>query len=523
MLHVQIILLFMAVVLHDAWWGASIGSAGRASSRHAFAGGWEVLAAVGPMLVLAATTWLVLGNLSRDVERRGSWRAAVRSERVVSGSRWLAVLLHACNILVIGLLDVVRGGVGDLVALDELLVILLPLVVFATGWWAYYPIDRTLREAAMLRMLDQGRPVFPSPTRRQYVVMNFRHQVLLSLVPIALMAVWGEAVERGLRWAASARSIPASLSSRLSDPETLGLVYTALQIVGIAAVFTLSPLLLRRIWDTVRLGPGPLRARLAAICGGAGVRVRDLLVWRTHGSMINGAVIGLIAPLRYILLTDALLEHLPSRQIEAVMAHEVGHARHRHLPWLAVSMLLGMVGAAVVLSLAVAGLAELAELGGRPLPAVLFSTGLVDSTVALGTVVLGLVWFGFVSRRFEWQADAFAVQQLSLTPPAADEGPTLWDVQPPTGHPAGRAATVTPEAVSAMTGALDAVAELNHISRQSRSWRHGSIAYRQRRLRAIVGEPVDQLGIDRRVRWLKRGLALALATLIAALAWSRWG
>lgn len=74
-----------------------------------------------------------------------------------------------------------------------------------------------------------------------------------------------------------------------------------------------------------------------------------------------------------------------------------------------------------------------------------------------------------------------------------------------------------------MTGALDAVAELNHISRQSRSWRHGSIAYRQRRLRAIVGEPVDQLGIDRRVRWLKRGLALALATLIAALAWSRWG
>ena len=32
-------------------------------------------------------------------------------------------------------------------------------------------------------------------------------------------------------------------------------------------------------------------------------------------------------------MSDALLESLSDRQIEAVFAHEVGHGRHRHLWW----------------------------------------------------------------------------------------------------------------------------------------------------------------------------------------------
>ena len=70
---------------------------------------------------------------------------------------------------------------------------------------------------------------------------------------------------------------------------------------------------------------------------------------------------------------------------------------------------------------------------------------------------------------------------------------------------------VSPEAAGVMIGALEAVARINHIPRWKRSFRHGSIADRQRRLRAIVGRPVDRLPIDRVVRVIKVATVAVLA------------
>jgi Zn-dependent protease with chaperone function len=517
-LHILIIAMFMVIVLHDSFEGASRSS----TSASLIGSGWVWLASLGPMLVLAGATWLIIATLARDVQRRGSIRSAILGERMLGASRWIAVILHACNVLVIGLLDEVRRLIGDIIAIDELAVITLPIGVFLVGWWAYEPIERRLRESTTLRLLDAGQPVFAPPTRRQYVILNLRHQVLLSLVPIGLIAVWTESLERVLSWVGSHKGAPGWLgwlAVHASDKEKMGLAYTGLQLAGVAVVFALSPVVLRRVWDTVRLAPGPLRNRLVAICTRSGVSVRDLLVWRTHGTMINGAVIGLVGPLRYILLTDALLEHLPARQVEAVMAHEVGHARHRHMPWLAMSMLTGITVALMVLSLgAWAALQLLARTGRAGFADALNNSLTLDGLLVMGSLVLGLGWFGFVSRRFEWQADAFAVQQLSRSPAPPDSaGPTLWDVAPsPATVPDSPAEPdhVTHEAVAAMTGALQSVAELNHMSRDRRSWRHGSIAYRQRRLRSIVGQPLGRVRIDRTVRWLKRGLAAALVIMI---------
>jgi len=535
LLHVLIIALFMVVVLHDGWRSGL--SPSSAASR---AGSLEIwVSALGPMLVLALATWATIGALARDVQRRGSWRSARMAERTLGLSRWAAVLLHAANVLSIGLLDEVRMRIGDLIALDELAVISLPIGIFLVGWWAYEPIERTLRDATTLRMLDSGRPVFAAPTRAQYVLLQLRHQVLLSLVPIGMIAVWSEAMQRGLRWLASHASRPgnphhgllARIGDHLSTESAMAWANTALQLLGVAIVFAISPLLLRRVWDTVRIAPGPLRSRLAAICSRSGVRIRDLLVWRTHGTMINGAVIGLIAPLRYILLTDALLEHLSSRQVEAVMAHEVGHARHKHMPWLTLSMLVGITGAATMLSLLAWGAIYLLDALGHSRAAhAVDQSSLAEGGIVVGSFILGLSWFGFISRRFEWQADAFAAQQLSLTPAASpyyEESvePTLWGFS---SHPSERspvtppATRITTEAVASMTGALEAVAELNHMSRGRKSWRHGSIAYRQHRLRSLIGHPLDRLRIDRVVRRLKAALALALAAIIALAVWSQF-
>lgn len=508
MLHLIVIALFIVIAIHDSLFGPL--SAG----DRAAAPWWVWAASLGPMALLAAGLVLVLWSLARELARRGSWRTALTAERMFSASRWVALVIHAFNILVVGYLDAVRALTGDIVLIDELIAMAPALAVLIIGWWAYYPIDLQLREATTLRELDAGQPMYPPLTRAGYVKLQVRHQVLLSLVPIGMILAWSELVERALRWLtrlSAGSAFDAPLWRWLRDDSARGWVQAALQLIGIALVFALSPLVLRRVWDTVALGPGPFRDRLMRICAGGNVRVRELLIWRTHGTMLNGAVIGLIAPLRYILLTDALLDRLHPSQVEAVMAHEVGHARHAHMPWLAGGLLAGFGGAALLLSV-VAWLAVTASelTGQRDIVEALIASPLGATAILLASLTLGLVWFGFVSRRFEWQADAFAVKQLSRDLPPPE--PTLWD---PADRRPSPGPIVHPDAVAAMTSALGAVADLNHISPTQFSWRHGSIALRQRRLRTLTGRPLEKLPIDRAARRVKIVIALGLVILVA--------
>lgn len=481
MLHVFVIALFLVLMLHDAAFGGVV-------SASAHTPWWVWGASLGPMLVLGLATHGVLGLCAAELDRSGSPRALRSAERMLTMGRWTVVMLHALNVLVLGFLDAIRSVIGDTIGVDEVLCVLPALTVVTFGWWSFYPIELRLREASLLRTIDSLVAVHPIPTRGEYVVMQVRHQLLLSVLPIGVLSVWSEAAEsllKGLR--------PDWLGA--SDAHSL--VLPGVQLLGVLMVFTFAPVVMRRVWDTRPLEAGELRERLMAMCTRAGVRVRELLVWRTHGTMINGAVLGLFAPLRSILLTDALLEQLPQREVEAVMAHEIAHARYAHMPWLAGAMI-----ASVGLASSVAGEIVVGTFG-------LFGDDLFKSDltawsrgailgiqigVAIGSLVVGLVLFGAVSRRFEWQADAFAAKQLS-------------------DNEFGPAFSVTQDGVSAMAGALESVAVLNHIAPARRSWRHGSIRARQKRLALIVGRPATQLPIDSAARWIKRITALGLLTL----------
>jgi hypothetical protein len=71
---------------------------------------------------------------------------------------------------------------------------------------------------------------------------------------------------------------------------------------------------------------------------------------------------------------------------------------------------------------------------------------------------------------------------------------------------------VTAEAVETMRAALEAVASLNAVARERRSWRHGSIAWRQAYLSSLLGRPLDALPIDRLISRVKMGV-LAIIVL----------
>ena len=75
-----------------------------------------------------------------------------------------------------------------------------------------------------------------------------------------------------------------------------------------------------------------LRRRLVLLSERAGTRVRGVYRWRLSekSKKANAALTGLGAT-RRIILADTLLDNYSSDEIEAVLAHELGHHVHRHI------------------------------------------------------------------------------------------------------------------------------------------------------------------------------------------------
>jgi STE24 endopeptidase len=75
-----------------------------------------------------------------------------------------------------------------------------------------------------------------------------------------------------------------------------------------------------------------LKARLVRLSEKAGTRVRGVYRWRLSekSKKANAALTGLGAT-RRIILADTLLDNYSSDEIEAVLAHELGHHVHKHI------------------------------------------------------------------------------------------------------------------------------------------------------------------------------------------------
>lgn len=475
MLHLLLIALAVTLFASDA-----LGSAARVAS---LSPGAVWLATCAVMLFFALTGGAWIRVCSARLARTGNARLVAHAHQVGAMTRIAAVVAHAFCVLGLGWLDAVRAAMGDWILLDEIVATAPPLLVFIATWFAYAPIDRALWEATLLRTLDEGRSVgVPPSSSLRAALEQFRQHAAIVLVPLSIIWTWNES----LIWVANRRAW--TLESDASQ-----LAFAGAQFVGVAVAFVITPPLMIRVWRTLPLGPGELRDRLEALCARHRVRCRDILVWRTAGGMLNGAVLGLLPRVRYILFTDALLESLSERQVEAVAAHEIAHIRRRHLPWLLGAIFASLwSGTSLVIWPALGADALL----GAPL----FTGALSPLVTAAGFVLslaLAVMVFGTVSRAFERQADAFATQSLSGLDTTTDDAP----------------ARITEEAAHAMASALQAVAHFNAIPTQRFFWRHGSIRGRQRRVMALVGAPVRSTPADRPVRIIKRITAAALITL----------
>lgn len=435
-----------------------------------------ILAANLPFGVLALLGWLGCRWAMKRIDTRPSsvTRTLDRLDLWLAIVRWTTVAGFFANIYLLGWLDWLQVRTGHAVLLGDLALLVPALGVPVLTWWAYYPIDRRMREATLMRSLDTAQPVAAIWSRGQYLLSQLRHNVLLLTLPLLVILGWMEALEL---W--------AKHSVFIADYEGW------FAAGGALAIFALAPLGVKLALDVVPLPHGPLRDRLLVLCTRYHISVRQLLLWRTYGGVINGAVMGLFGRVRFILLTDGLLDRLTDGEIEAVMAHELGHVKRRHMVWMAVCAIAALAVSALILRLAIPD-----ALADRILHLTGTEAG-VDAVVMIGSLMIWGVLFGFISRRFERQADTFAVQHLSRSYPDPTLGPDV----------------IHPAAIEVVSSALRRVAMLNHIPLDRPSWRHGSMGWRIGYLQTLAGRPVDGVPIDRTIRRIRWACVVALAAV----------
>jgi len=180
-------------------------------------------------------------------------------------------------------------------------------------------------------------------------------------------------------------------------------------LFGIAVV---GPVFIRMFWRCKPLEVGNSRSRIQSIGKAADIKYADILYWPIFGGrLITAGVMGLTKKFRYILVTDALLRYLEPEEIDAVIAHEIGHVRRKHL----VFYLFFFVGYLLV-SYALFDLFILLVLYSRPVYRIIEIIGIQQPTAlslifSLMIIILFLIYFryifGYFMRNFERQADTF--------------------------------------------------------------------------------------------------------------------
>jgi tetratricopeptide (TPR) repeat protein len=177
--------------------------------------------------------------------------------------------------------------------------------------------------------------------------------------------------------------------------------------------------------------------------------------------MMTAGIMGIIPRFRYILITDALMEVLSLEELKAVVAHEMGHAKYRHLLFY-IFFFLGFM-------ILVLGLFNLEDPGLYILfldyLLIRFSKTLSGHTflVIYGLSVLAiiLVYFryvmGFFMRNFERQADLHSAATMGSPRPTISS--------------------------------LEKIALLSGKSRELPSWHHFSIKERVDYLWRTLSEP----------------------------------
>lgn len=191
----------------------------------------------------------------------------------------------------------------------------------------------------------------------------------------------------------------------------------------LVVIAVLGPALIQRFWGCRPLSDGFDRVRIEQICRRAGLAYREIMLWPMFGGkMITAGVMGLMRRFRYILVTPALLRHLEPVEIDAVMAHEIGHVKQNHLIFYLFFFVGYLVIAFAALDLVIYGIlysdAAFGWISNREAPGESAPFSIVFSIAMIGVFLIYFRYvFGYFMRNFERQADTYVYRLLDTARP----------------------------------------------------------------------------------------------------------
>ena len=185
------------------------------------------------------------------------------------------------------------------------------------------------------------------------------------------------------------------------------LAWIAITLFSLFIQFFYSDLIVPLFNRQTPLEEGSLRDEIEKFAARVGFRISNIYVINgsKRSSHANAYFTG-YGPRKRIVLYDTLIEQLDSSEIVGVLAHEIGHYRHRHLyKSMVVSMAIQLV------MLYVFGLVmqnpDVAQAAGHCFPSFHINL-MVFSLIYSPFSSLLSVADNYMSRYYEWQADEFA-------------------------------------------------------------------------------------------------------------------
>jgi Zn-dependent protease with chaperone function len=183
-------------------------------------------------------------------------------------------------------------------------------------------------------------------------------------------------------------------------------------LIFLIAIAVAGPAIIQKFWRCKPLENGYHRQRIHNLCRKAGIEYAEILYWPILGGrMITAGVMGLVKKFRYILITKDLLRFLEPEEVDAVIAHEIGHVKKKHL----VFYLFFFVGY-MLISFATFDLLVYFIIFTEPIYRFISHTGLNQATVTSSIfsfiiIIFFLIYFrfifGYFMRNFERQADTY--------------------------------------------------------------------------------------------------------------------
>ena len=249
-------------------------------------------------------------------------------------------------------------------------------------------------------------------------------------------------------------------------------------------VAVIGPTMIQKFWRCRPMENGINRERIESLCHRAELEYNNILYWPIFGGrMITAGVMGLVKYFRYILVTHALLRQLEPDEIDAVIAHEIGHIKRHHL----VFYLIFFAGF-MIITYATYDLIVYAVIYAEPMfefftrfgfnPVTMTSIFLSVSMVFIFLIYFRFL-FGYFMRNFERQADGYVYALFDTARPLIT---TLEKIAFTSGQPPDRP-----------------------------NWHHFSISERIGYLNSCEA---DRATVDRHDRKIKKSIFMFVAGLV---------